>query len=86
MNVNDGGDMAQTLKMKILTMGSKPTLYLFIGMFVGVVVRDKVVGPPERITMIYRTIYEVVWLWRYNGTNMAPQHENFSHAYRIFFT
>ena len=54
-------------------------------MFVGVIVREKVVGPPERSTMIYGTIYEMIWLWRYNGTNMAPPHENFSHAYRIFF-
>ena len=27
--------------------------------------------------MIYGMLYEVVWLWRYNGTNMAPRVENF---------
>ena len=46
MNVNGGGDMGKIQKLKILAMGSKPTLYLFIGMFVGVVVRGKVVVPP----------------------------------------
>ena len=44
-------------------------------MFVGVVVREKVVGPPERNTMKYGALYEVVWLWRYRGTNIAPRHE-----------
>ena len=52
MNVNDGGDMDQTLKLKILCMGRKPTMQLFIGIFVGVVVREIVVLPPERIKMI----------------------------------
>ena len=85
MNVNDGGDMSQTLKLKIVCMGIKPTVYLFIGMFVGVVVRGKFFGLLARIIMTYRMIYEVVWFWRYNGRNMAHEHENFSHAYRNFF-
>ena len=46
MNINDGGDMGETLKRKILTMGSKSTLLVFIGMFVGVDVREIVVVPP----------------------------------------
>ena len=54
-------------------------------MFVGVVVREQVVVPPERITMIYGALYEDMWLWRYTERNMAPQHEKFSHAYRFFF-
>ena len=83
--MKDGGDIDQTLKLKILTMSIKPTLYRFIAMFVGVVVREKVVVPLRRITSIYSVFSEVVWLWIYNGTNMAPQHENYSHAYRNFF-
>ena len=49
------------------------------------VVREKDVGPQERITVIYGALYEVVWLWRYSDGNMAPQHENFSHAPADFF-
>ena len=44
--VKDGGDIGQTLKPKIVCMGSKPTLLVFIGMFVGVDVREIVVVPP----------------------------------------
>ena len=84
--MNGGGDMGQIVKLKIVCMGSKPTLQLFIGMIVGVVVREKVVVPPERITMIYGALYEDVWLWRYNGTNMAPQHENFPTRLPNFFS
>ena len=76
--MNGGGDMDQIVKLKIMTMGSKPTLLVFIGMFVGVDLREIVVVPPERIIMIYDALYEDVWLWRYSDGNMAPQHENFS--------
>ena len=68
--------MGQTQKLKSVTMGIKPTLYLFIGLFLGVDVRAKGVVPPHRITILYRLIYEVVWLLRYNGTNIAPLNEN----------
>ena len=44
--MNGGGDMDQIVKLKIMTMGSKPTLLVFIGMFVGVDVREIVVVPP----------------------------------------
>ena len=54
-------------------------------MFVGVVVRGKVVVPPARITMIYGALYEVVWLWRYSGANMAPRHEKFLQRVGEFF-
>ena len=46
MIVKDGGDMSKISKPKIVTMGSKPTLLVFIGMFVGVDVREIVVVPP----------------------------------------
>ena len=83
--LKDGGDMSKISKPKIVTMGSKPTLLLFIGMFVGVDVREIVVVPPERIIMIYGGLYEVIWLWRYSDTNMAPQHENFPTPTEFFF-
>ncbi|KAF0139910.1 MAG: hypothetical protein FD143_3544, partial [Ignavibacteria bacterium] len=54
-------------------------------MFVGVVVREKVVVPPARITMIYGALYEDVWLWRYSGKNMAPRHEKYLQRVGEFF-
>ena len=86
MNVNDGGDMGKIPKLKIVSMGSNPTLQLLIGMFIGVVVREKDGVPPAKITMLYGILYEIVWLWRYCDGKMAPRHEKFSHAYQIFFT
>ena len=50
-------------------------------MFVGVVIREKVVVPPARITMIYGALSEDVWLWRYSAANMAPRHEKFFIAF-----
>ena len=84
--VNGSRDMGQTLKLKIVWVCSKPTLLLFIGMFVGVVVREKVVVPPVRIIRIYGALYEVIWLWRYSDTNMDPQHENFPTHTEFFFS
>ena len=33
--------------------------------------RDVVVEPPERNIKLYWLLYEVVWLWRYNGANIG---------------
>ena len=54
-------------------------------MFVGVVIREKVVVPPVVITMIYGALYKVVWLWRYGAANMAPRHEKFLQRVGDFF-
>ena len=55
-------------------------------MFVGVVVRGKVVVPPATIMMVCGALYEDVWLWRYSGKNMGPQHEKFlQRVGEIFF-
>ena len=66
-------------------MDSKPNLQLFIGMFVGVVVREKDVGPPAKITMLYGLLYEVVWLWRYSDGKWLPGMKNFPTPTKFFY-
>ena len=54
-------------------------------MFVGVVVREKVVVPPGRNKKIYGALYEVVWLLRYSVANMGPGMKNFLQRVGEFF-
>ena len=72
MSLNDCRHMVKIQKQKIVCMGTKPTLEPFIGAFLGVVQRERVVVPTARITMLYGALYEHVWLWRYTAANMAP--------------
>ena len=73
-------DMCQIPKLKTVWVGRKQTLSLFIGMFVGVLLRETDVLPLGRITMLYCSLSEVAWMCRYNDGNMAPRNENFFHA------
>ena len=52
-------------------------------MFVGVVIREKVVVPPVTNMMIYGALYEDVWLRRYSDMNMDHRHEKY--LQRLFF-